>query len=360
MRLLVCTALCVAGGVTSLSELPQPILFSHTAPPTVVMRYSDRAFQFSAPTIPFLSEVSPIPTAEAGPVEIGESPRERDELDDEAPSLLAAYVPEQLKAFTKSELCHTAASVATANNLPIPFFANLIQQESGFRAHVVSSAGAQGIAQFMPQVAASNGLANPFDPIESLTASGKFVARLVSHFGNLGLAAAAYNAGSQRVHDWMAKRRKLPAETRHYVRKITGLPAEAWARKLVRGPEVRLPPHARCPDAWTLQAQAHELAKPAVQLNPPVSAAKRQATISAIGVRRSMPQPSQFAMGLPVSRFAAMTTPLVEKKAQDRPSSSGAQPKARRDTKGGDKLIMPQVKTGTMATPQSIRVAIAR
>src|SRR5215203_2277989 len=222
MRLLVCTALCVAGAITSVSELPQPILFSQTPPSTVVTLASDQPVQ-SAAVIPFHSEMSPVPTSEPGPVEIVESPSELGELDDKAQALLAADVPEEPKAFTRSELCHTAASVATANNLPIPFFANLIQQESGFRPHVVSSAGAQGIAQFMPQVAASNGLANPFDPIESLTASGKFVARLVNQFGSLGLAAAAYNAGSQRVHDWIAKRRKLPAETRHYVHKITGL-----------------------------------------------------------------------------------------------------------------------------------------
>jgi hypothetical protein len=353
MRLPVCTALCVAGTVTSVSELPQPVLFSHTAPATVVTLKSDQPVQISAPTIPFLSEVSPVPAAEVGTVEIIEPSGEFDEFDDKTQVLVAADIPEEPKAFAKSELCHTAASVATANNLPIPFFANLIQQESGFRPHVVSSAGAQGIAQFMPQVAASNGLANPFDPIESLTASGKFVARLVNRFGNLGLAAAAYNAGSQRVHDWMAKRRKLPVETRQYVRKITGIPAEAWARKLVRGPEVRLPPHARCRDALTLQAQAQELTKPAVHL---VSAAKRQAAVSAIGIRRSMPQPSQLARGLPVSRFAARATPVVETKAQDRHSSGEAQPL---DTKGGD-MKAPQVKSGTKVTPQSIRVAIVR
>ena len=47
-------------------------------------------------------------------------------------------------------------------------------------------------------------------------------------FGNLGLAAAAYNAGPQRVRDWMAGRGKLPGETRAYVRIITGLSADEW------------------------------------------------------------------------------------------------------------------------------------
>jgi soluble lytic murein transglycosylase-like protein len=71
-------------------------------------------------------------------------------LIDEAP---VAPTPKPKRTFSRRMLCDTAASVAEANNLPVPFFANLIQQESGFQPHVVSSAGAQGIAQFMPQPA---------------------------------------------------------------------------------------------------------------------------------------------------------------------------------------------------------------
>jgi hypothetical protein len=48
-------------------------------------------------------------------------------------------------------------------------------------------------------------------------------------FGNLGLAAAAYNAGPKRVSDWLRKKRRLPEETRNYVKAITGQPASSWA-----------------------------------------------------------------------------------------------------------------------------------
>src|SRR5215218_9035551 len=135
---------------------------------------------------------------------------------------------QESQGYSKTELCSTVASVAKANNLPLLFFANLIHQESGFKPHVISPAGAQGIAQFMPRVAASYGLTNPFEPIAALKASGKLLADLVLQFGNLGLAAAAYNAGPKRVLDWMAKRGKLPADTRQYVHSITGYPAEHW------------------------------------------------------------------------------------------------------------------------------------
>jgi hypothetical protein len=148
---------------------------------------------------------------------------------------------------TKDELCRTATLEAGANELPALFFTNLIQQESGFRPEVISPAGAQGIAQFMPRVASSYGLANPFEPVAALKASARLLADLLDQFGNLGLAAAAYNAGPKRVQDWMNNKRKLPAETRHYVHKITGLPAEHWANLRTNGFEVSLPAHARCP-----------------------------------------------------------------------------------------------------------------
>ena len=166
------------------------------------------------------------------------------------------------RLLSRNDLCSTAASIADANNLPVPFFANLIQQESGWKPHVVSHAGAQGIAQFMPRTAQAYGLNNPFDPIHALVVSGKFLGELLQQFGNLGLAAAAYNAGPTRVQNWIAKRGTLPEETRNYVRSITGRPAEHWAGARLALAGVRLPPHARCTDARTMEAQAIELTKP--------------------------------------------------------------------------------------------------
>jgi soluble lytic murein transglycosylase-like protein len=106
----------------------------------------------------------------------------------------------------------------------------LIWQESRFRVTAVSHAGAQGIAQFMPATAAERDLDNPFDPEQALWAAAGLLSSLKQRFGNLGLAAAAYNAGPKRVSDWLRKKRRLPAETRHYVKAITGQPASSWAK----------------------------------------------------------------------------------------------------------------------------------
>jgi hypothetical protein len=125
-------------------------------------------------------------------------------------------------------LCSTLAASAQTSGLPISFFSNLIWQESRFVFRAVSPAGALGIAQFMPRTAAAIGLTNPFDPLMALPASARLLGTLFQRFGNLGLAAAAYNAGEARVSNWLSNKSGLPQETRNYVLAITGLPIEHW------------------------------------------------------------------------------------------------------------------------------------
>jgi Transglycosylase SLT domain len=127
-------------------------------------------------------------------------------------------------AASVASICDALAAAAGENDLPIDFFARLIWQESRFDPTAVSRAGAQGVAQFMPATANSRGLADPFDPVEAISHSAKLLRDLRHEFGNLGLAAAAYNAGPGRVRDWLAGRRGLPRETDAYVRLITGHP----------------------------------------------------------------------------------------------------------------------------------------
>ena len=128
------------------------------------------------------------------------------------------------------EICRTLARAAADNDLPEEFFTRLIWQESRFDPKAVSPAGAQGIAQFMPHTAALRGLANAFEPLQALRESAGYLSELRTTFrGNLGLAAAAYNAGPGAVEAWLAGRRLLPFETQAYVRIVTGYTAEAWA-----------------------------------------------------------------------------------------------------------------------------------
>jgi transglycosylase-like protein with SLT domain/sporulation related protein len=153
-------------------------------------------------------------------------------------------------------ICDVLAAAAVENDLPVDFFARLIWQESRFDPTAVSRAGAQGVAQFMPATASARGLADPFDPIEAIAHSAKLLRDLRREFGNLGLAAAAYNAGPRRVRDWLAGRRGLPRETDAYVRIVTGQPPEQWARLRADPADTHVAPALPCPQIAGLAARS--------------------------------------------------------------------------------------------------------
>src|SRR6202041_2847868 len=125
-------------------------------------------------------------------------------------------------------LCGIVEASARAEGLPPDFFTKLIWRESSFRPNAVSPAGAQGVAQFMPGTANERGLIDPFDPAAAIPASARFLNELKLRFGNLGLAAAAYNGGPTAVAHWLAKKGSLPFETEDYVLAVTGHTADEW------------------------------------------------------------------------------------------------------------------------------------
>jgi len=118
-------------------------------------------------------------------------------------------------------LCRLIEHSARANRLPVPFVTRVIWAESSFRPGAVSPKGAEGIAQFMPGTAQERGLADPFDPEEAIPEAARLLADLRRQFGNLAVAAAAYNAGPARVASWLHGAADLPAETRAYVHYVT-------------------------------------------------------------------------------------------------------------------------------------------
>lgn len=145
-----------------------------------------------------------------------------------------------------NDLCNALYTSAQDNDLPVPFFANLIWQESRLRDDAVSRKGALGIAQFMPETAAETGLDNPFDPLKAIPASARFLRVLRLEFGNLGFVAAAYNAGAHRVIEWLQHRASLPSETRGYVARVTGLSVDAWRRMAVNDDALAFVQHLPC------------------------------------------------------------------------------------------------------------------
>jgi hypothetical protein len=126
-------------------------------------------------------------------------------------------------------ICGMIDKAAAANRLPSALLARILWQESRFRNDATSPAGAEGVAQFMRPTAAARGLADPRDPEPAIAASARLLAELTVRFGNVGLGAAAYNAGASRIAKWLRAESDLPLETRLYVRGATGYRVEDWA-----------------------------------------------------------------------------------------------------------------------------------
>ncbi len=127
-----------------------------------------------------------------------------------------------------ADVCRRIEAASQMWDLPPAFFARLIWKESRFDPNAVSPKGASGIAQFMPGTAQERGLDDPFDPRSAIPASAHYLSDLRKKFGNLGLAAAAYNAGPNRVRNWRAGQTGLPGETQDFVLSITGFSSQEW------------------------------------------------------------------------------------------------------------------------------------
>lgn len=169
---------------------------------------------------------------------------------------------------SREEICSAMELAALEHKIPMEFFGRLIWQESRHNAVAVSHAGARGIAQFMPGTAADIGLKDPFDPVTSLLKSAEFLRMLHKKFGNVGLAAAAYNGGPGRLERWLETRAKnkkaaLPKETQDYVRIITGKRVDEWVG--VGGEKAADLKHTKtvpCVAAPIIEAKAPEKAEP--------------------------------------------------------------------------------------------------
>jgi cell wall-associated NlpC family hydrolase len=103
--------------------------------------------------------------------------------------------------------------------------AAVAKTESGFNSSAVSSAGAQGLMQFMPATATGLGV-DTSDPASSIDGAARYLSSLTEQFGSTELALAAYNAGPATVQRYGG----IPpyGETQSYVQKVTSA-AEAYS-----------------------------------------------------------------------------------------------------------------------------------
>lgn len=118
-----------------------------------------------------------------------------------------------------------ARTDALTVGIPPDAFVRQINQESGFNPDSLSPAGAEGIAQFMPDTAAGLGI-DPWNPVDSLQGAAHLMARYEHNYSeDYTKALAAYNGGSGRLAYCMhyygpAWLNCEPAETQAYIEKI--------------------------------------------------------------------------------------------------------------------------------------------
>lgn len=126
-------------------------------------------------------------------------------------------------------LARTTIDEADAQRLDARLLVALIAVESSWRDNAISSAGARGLGQLMPDTAAGLGV-DPDDPLENIHGVAVRLRGLLAHYANLDRddcyidALAAYNAGAGAVDRYGG----VPPypETRAYVRAVIGL----WRR----------------------------------------------------------------------------------------------------------------------------------
>jgi transglycosylase-like protein with SLT domain/sporulation related protein len=179
----------------------------------------------------------------------------------EEPALQQPVPPQGRESDTREAMCLMIESAARSNDLPVEFFARVIWQESRFQSDAVgpvtrNGQRAQGIAQFMPGTASERRLLDPFNPVQALPKSAEFLSELRNQFGNLGLAAAAYNAGPRRVQEWLSGSGPMPQETRNYVSAITGTSVDDWAAAGNKGKMLDRAPRASCRELMALLKRA--------------------------------------------------------------------------------------------------------
>jgi hypothetical protein len=120
-----------------------------------------------------------------------------------------------------------SAHVAEASQrfrIPEAWIRAVMQVESAGQTGAVSTAGAMGLMQIMPDTWADLRVRyrlgrDPFDPRDNILGGTAYLREMYDRFGSPGFLAA-YNAGPERYRQHLVDGRPLPRETRNYIAKL--------------------------------------------------------------------------------------------------------------------------------------------
>jgi soluble lytic murein transglycosylase-like protein len=136
-----------------------------------------------------------------------------------APAMGPASEPPACETMADAVVAPLIESAARAQSLDTRLIRAVIERESGFHACAVSSRGAQGLMQLMPETAGLLGVRDSFDPKENIEAGARYLKQLLDKYqGDLAQALSAYNAGPAVV-DQTGGAPEIP-ETKDYVNAI--------------------------------------------------------------------------------------------------------------------------------------------
>jgi soluble lytic murein transglycosylase-like protein len=122
-------------------------------------------------------------------------------------------------ALADDEIDKLSESAGQKNSVAPELIAAIMRQESGFRPCAVSTAGAMGLMQLMPETVQTLGVDDPFAPEQNVEAGAKYLKQLLDRYhGDRRLALSAYNAGPGRL-DQANGVPDIP-ETQDYVERI--------------------------------------------------------------------------------------------------------------------------------------------
>ena len=118
----------------------------------------------------------------------------------------------------REEILRLVRKFSRAHRVDPNLIQAVLETESNYQSQAVSTAGAEGLMQIMPETQRDLGLHEPFEPAANIEAGVRYFKKQLDRFSDLPLALAAYNAGPQRVLQYQG----IPPyeETRRYVQKV--------------------------------------------------------------------------------------------------------------------------------------------
>ena len=151
-----------------------------------------------------------------------------------------------------SSVAQLVAAAASAAGVDPALALAVAQQESGFNQNKISSAGAIVVMQLMPATASGLGV-DPHNMQQNITGGVRYLAQLISQFGDYARAVAAYNAGPGAVSatsgpGWL---NSLPAETQAYVPKVLALAGGNYLPAFQQSLSPEAQPPANSPDSFS-------------------------------------------------------------------------------------------------------------